>query len=148
FAENDTPWTPAVSLVIGVDSALEMVRQEGIENVWARHERLARGIRSGVQALGLKILGKCPSNALTAVFIPESVDSKQFNKVLKNTYGITIAGGQGHLKGKIFRISHLGYYDELDMTTMISALEMTLRECGYTFELGSGVRAALQTFTH
>lgn len=146
FAENDTPWTPAVSLVVGVDNALEMIRHEGIENVWTRHERLARSVRAGVLALGLKILGKCPSNALTAVFIPESIDARKFARILKSTYGITVAGGQGHLKEKIFRISHLGYYDELDMTTVISALELTLRECGHKFEPGAGVRAALATF--
>lgn len=143
---SDTPWTPAISLIIGVDAALEMIRQTGVEQVWARHDRLARSIRAGVEALGLTLLSKAPSNALTAVYIPESIDGKQFNKVLKNNYGITIAGGQGHLTGKIFRISHLGYYDELDMLTMISALEMTLQECGCKFELGSGIRAAQATF--
>lgn len=146
IATSDTPWTPAISLIIGVDAALEMIRQTGVEQVWARHDRLARSIRAGVEALGLKLLSNVPSNALTAVYIPESVDAKQFNKVLKNNYGITIAGGQGHLTGKIFRISHLGYYDELDMITMISALEMTLQECGFEFELGSGIRAAQAIF--
>lgn len=143
---SDTPWTPAISLIIGVDAALEMIRQTGVEQVWARHDRLARSIRAGIEALGLTLLSKAPSSALTAVYIPESIDGKQFNKVLKNNYGITIAGGQGHLTGKIFRISHLGYYDELDMITMISALEMTLQECGYKFELGSGIRAAQAIF--
>ncbi len=145
--DNDTPWTPAISLVIGVDEALEMIRAEGIENVWKRHERLASSIRSAVNALGLSVLARCPSNALTAVTIPGSVDAKLFNKTLKNKYGITVAGGQGHLKGKIFRISHLGYYDELDMTAMISALELTLKDCGYTFDLGAGVRSALSAFS-
>ena len=138
---NDTPWTPAISLVIGVDEALEMIRKQGIEEVWARHLLLSRAIRAGAAAIGLRILAKNPSVALTALWIPESVDAKKFNKILKNTYGITVAGGQGHLSGKIFRISHLGYYDELDMVAMISALEMTLAECGLPFELGSGVRA-------
>ncbi|MBI3578096.1 MAG: alanine--glyoxylate aminotransferase family protein [Ignavibacteriales bacterium] len=146
MATSDTPWTPAISLIIGVDAALEMIRQTGVEHVWARHDRLARSIRVGVEAIGLKLLSNVPSNALTAVYVPESVDAKKFNKVLKNNYGITIAGGQGHLTGKIFRISHLGYYDELDMITMISALEMTLQECGFEFELGSGLRAAQATF--
>lgn len=136
---HDTPWTPAISLIIGVDLALEMIRQQGIENVWARHARLARAIREGCLALGLTLLSKYPSNALTAIFFPDSVDPKKFNSILKNLYGITVAGGQGHLAGKIFRISHLGYYDELDMISMISALEMTLMECGYRFEQGAGV---------
>lgn len=143
---NDTPWTPAVSLLIGVDVALEMIRAEGIENVWARHDRLARAVRSAVLALGLKPLAVFPSNALTAVWIPEGLDAKKFNKTLKEKYQITIAGGQGHLTNKIFRIAHLGYYDELDMIAMVSALEMTLRDCGYTFEAGTGLQAAQRVY--
>ena len=146
IATNDTPWTPAISLLIGVDAALEMIRSEGIEQVWARHERLARSVRSAVQALGMKVLSSSPSNALTAVLIPDGLDAKKFNKILKETYKITVAGGQGHLKGKIFRISHLGYYDELEMVALVSALELTLRDCGYKFEPGAGVKAAQQAF--
>ena len=144
---NDTPWTPAISLVIGVDQALEMIPEQGIEKVWVRHALLARAIREGAVAIGLKILAKIPSAALTALWMPDSVEFKKFNGILKNTYGITVAGGQGHLSGKIFRISHLGYYDELDMVAMMSALEMTLMECGFVFQTGSGVRAVQQRIT-
>lgn len=144
---NDTPWTPAVSLLIGVDVALEMIRAEGIENVWARHDRLARAVRAAMQALGLKLLAAFPSNALTAVWIPERIDAKSFNKTLKEKYQITLAGGQGHLTGKIFRIAHLGYYDELDMAALVSALEMTLCDCGYTFETGAGMKALQESFS-
>lgn len=143
YADNDTPWTPAVSLVIGVDAALQKIREEGIENVWARHRRLANAIRAGVVGAGLKLFSDFPSFAVTPVWVPEGVEWKQFNKILKGKYGITIAGGQDDFTGKIFRISHLGYYDELDMITMIGALEMTLKECGHTFEMGSGVKATL-----
>src|SRR5450759_958558 len=146
YEKNDTPWTPAVSLVIGVDSALEMLRAEGIENIWRRHERLATAVRSGVVALGLKLFSEFPSYAVTPVWLPEGIDWKVFNKILKSKYGITIAGGQDDYAGKIFRISHLGYYDELDMVTMVAALEMTLKECGYKFELGTGVQAVLKSF--
>lgn len=146
YEKNDTPWTPAVSLVIGVDSALEMLRAEGIENIWRRHERLATAVRSGVVALGLKLFSEFPSYAVTPVWLPEGMDWKVFNKILKSKYGITIAGGQDDYAGKIFRISHLGYYDELDMVTMVAALEMTLNECGYKFELGAGVQAVLKSF--
>jgi aspartate aminotransferase-like enzyme len=146
YEKNDTPWTPAVSLVIGVDSALEMLRAEGIENIWQRHERLATAVRSGVVALGLKLFSEFPSYAVTPVWLPEGMDWKVFNKILKSKYGITIAGGQDDYAGKIFRISHLGYYDELDMVTMVAALEMTLKECGYKFELGAGVQAVLKSF--
>jgi aspartate aminotransferase-like enzyme len=145
YADNDTPWTPAVSLVVGVDVALQRIREEGIENVWARHRRLANAIRDGVVGAGLKLFSEFPSFAVTPVWVPEGVEWKQFNKILKGKYGITIAGGQDDFTGKIFRISHLGYYDELDMITMIGALEMTLKECGHTFEMGSGVKATLNS---
>lgn len=141
LANTETPWTPAVTLFVGLDSALQMIRQEGIESVWKRHALLGEAIRAGCQALGLRLLAASPSNALTAVWIPREIDSKKFSNLLKQSYGITVAGGQGQLKGKIFRISHLGYYDLLDAVAVISALEMTLRDCGWKFEAGAGVRA-------
>jgi serine---pyruvate transaminase len=140
--KNDTPWTPAITLFIGLEKALKMLRDEGIENVWARHQKLADSIREGCKALGLKLLSSSPSNALTAVYVPDDVEFKKFNATLKQKYGITVAGGQGHLKGKIFRISHLGYYDELDMMTMMAALEQTLVEVGAKIQLGNGLIAA------
>jgi aspartate aminotransferase-like enzyme len=145
YQDNDTPWTPAVSLVIGVDAALQKIVEEGIENVWARHKRLANAIRAGVSATGLKLFSEFPSYAVTPVWVPQGVEWKKFNKILKGKYGITIAGGQDDFKDKIFRISHLGYYDELDMITMIGALELTLKECGYQFDLGVGVKGLLQS---
>ena len=145
YEKNDTPWTPAVSLVVGVDLALQKIVEEGIENVWARHKKLANAIRAGVSALGLKLFSEFPSYAVTPVWVPEGIDWKSFNKILKGKYGITIAGGQENFAGKIFRISHLGYYDELDMITMIGALELTLKESGYKFELGSGIKGLLQS---
>lgn len=145
YESNDTPFTPAVSLVIGVDAALQRIVEEGIENVWARHKRLANAIRAGVVAAGLKLFSEFPSFAVTPVWVPEGIEWKSFNKILKGKYGITIAGGQDNYSGKIFRISHLGYYDELDMITMIGALELTLQECGYKFDLGSGVKGVLQS---
>lgn len=146
YAANDTPFTPAVSLVVGVDLALQMIREEGIENIWRRHERLATALRSGIQALGLKLFSDSPSFAVTPVWVPEGVAWKAFNKVLKGEKGITIAGGQDDYKDKIFRVSHLGYYDELDMLAFIGALEQTLRAVGHRFEPGAGLAAAQQVF--
>jgi len=143
---DDTPWTPAISLVIGVDAALQMIRKEGIENVWKRHERLAVALRSGIKALGLRLFSDTPSYAVTPVWVPEGVEWKALNGLLKDKYGITIAGGQEEFAGKIFRISHLGYYDEIDMIAMLSALEMALAECGFRFERGAGIRAAEDSF--
>jgi len=156
FADSETPWTPAITLFVGLDTALRMIRNEGLENVWRRHEKLARAIRAGCEALQLQLLARYPSNALTAVRVPATIAGKQLLKVMKDRYGITFAGGQGHLRGKIFRIAHLGFYDELDMVAMISALEGALRECGWggsggMLEPGAGVRAVqieFQTSVH
>ena len=125
---------------------MQMIRAEGIENIWRRHERLALGLREGIKAIGLKLFSDAPSFAVTPVWLPQGIEWKAFNKTLKGKYGVTIAGGQEEFTGKIFRIAHLGYYDELDMITMLSALEMTLSECGHEFELGSGVRSAQEMF--
>lgn len=143
---GDTPWTPAITLVIGANEALKMIKHEGIENIWKRHAKLAEGIRIGVKALGLKLLSKNPSNAITAVLMPEGIEFKKFNDALKYEFGITVAGGQENYKGKLFRISHLGYYDELDMISMISALEFALKKVGYKFEPSSGVSAIQNYF--
>ncbi|HEV8538590.1 MAG TPA: alanine--glyoxylate aminotransferase family protein [Bacteroidota bacterium] len=145
YEANDTPWTPAASLIIGVDVALGMIRAEGIENVWERHKRMAEAIRSGVGAMGLKLFSTTPSYAVTPVWIPEGVEWNSFNAALKNSYGITVAGGQDEYAGRIFRISHLGYYDEVDMVGVIAALERALHGCGWKCEPGVGVRAAQQT---
>jgi aspartate aminotransferase-like enzyme len=141
YEKNDTPWTPAVSLIIGVDSALEMIRQETVDRIWARHRRLALALREGIQELGLKLFSECPSFAVTPVWMPEGVDWKRFNEALKVGNGITIAGGQDQYAGKIFRISHLGYYDDFDMLTVVAALERALASQGYRFTIGSGVAA-------
>jgi aspartate aminotransferase-like enzyme len=146
YMNNDTPWTPAISLIIGADAALQMIRAEGVENIWRRHERLATALHEGIRAIGLKLFSDSPSFAVTPVWLPADIQWKQFNRTLKEKYGITIAGGQEEYAGKIFRISHLGYYDELDMITILSALEMTLFDFGFQFELGSGIRATQASF--
>ena len=146
FADDDTPFTPAITLVIGVDAALQIIKDEGIENIWHQHERKANAIRAGVTALGMKLFSNSPSFAVTPVWLPENVDWKKFNSTLKKTYGITVAGGQDEFTGKIFRISHLGYYDEFDMVTIIAALEMSLNEVGYSFTSGVGVQAVMNYF--
>ncbi|ACF13669.1 Serine--glyoxylate transaminase [Chloroherpeton thalassium ATCC 35110] len=145
-AKDDTPYTPAVSLVIGLDESLQMIKAEGIENVWKRHERLANACREGCAALGMKLFSNSPSFAVTPVWLPEGVDWKTFNKALKSDNGITVAAGQDEYKGKIFRISHLGFYDELDMLLVIGALEFTLKQIGHPFEYGSGVSAVQKAF--
>jgi serine---pyruvate transaminase len=146
YEGDDTPWTPAASLIIGLDLALRMIREEGIGAVWLRHKRMAHAVRAGVQALGLNLFSPHPSFAVTAVRMPAGVEWKPFNKLLKSTYGVTVAGGQDQYAGKIFRISHLGYYDELDIVAVIAAVERALADCGWKFEPGCGVQAAQHYF--
>ncbi len=145
-ADNDTPWTPAVSLVIGVDAALQMIKSEGIENVWERHRRLAMGLRSGIEAMGMKLFSDAPSFAVTPVWLPEGMDWKAFNKTLKSDNGITIAGGQDEYTGKIFRVAHLGYYDDLDMLAFVGALERTLLAHKHPIQPGAGLAATQKSF--
>ncbi len=139
----DTPFTPAISLVIQLKKALELIHQEGMENAWKRHAGLARATRAGVEALGLKLYApKAPSPAVTSVISPEGIDSGLINKAYRDTYGISIAGGQGPAKGKIFRIGHLGYVDGSDTILAIARLEMILHKLGKPVALGTGVAAA------
>ncbi len=147
LAQFDFPFTPAVSLILGLKKSLSLIREEGLENVLKRHQILAEATRAAVQAIGLELLAEKPANALTAVKVPEGIDGNELTKMLKEKYGINFAGGQAQLKGKIFRIAHLGYFDKLDIILAISALEMALSELGYKFELGAGVKAAEEILT-
>lgn len=147
--KNQTAWTPAISLIQGLQESLRMIQEEGLENVYKRHDLLARATRNAVHALGLELLAKkCPSNAVTAVKIPASIkDGKAVPKLMRDKYGVTIVGGQDELEGKIIRLSHFGYCDKFDITTGISALELVLNELGHKVEFGKGVGAALKTFS-
>lgn len=142
--KKTTPYTPAVSMTMALEQALEMIKSEGLEQVWARHKRLATATRTAVKALGLELFSRQPANVVTAVKVPEGIDGGKIVKTLRDEYGITIAGGQEHLKGKIFRIATLGYADTFDVTSAISALEMVLLKLGCKFELGTGVKSAIE----
>lgn len=141
-AKNDTPWTPAVSLVIGLNNALEMILKEGLENVLARHEKLASATRGAVTALGLEIFAQRPSNAVTSVKVPDGIDGALLVKKMRDEEGVTIAGGQSELKGKIFRVAHLGYMDKYDCLSAVSALEIVLTKLGFKLVMGKGVGKA------
>ena len=145
-ADNDTPFTPAITLIIGLEKALRMIKEETVENVWLKHKILSEAVRNGCQAIGLKLFGSPASHAVTAVNVPDGVEYSKFNKILKQKYGMTTAGGQDHLKGKIFRVSHLGYYDEVDIVGIVAALEWTLQDLNFKFEPGAGVTAVQKTF--
>jgi len=143
LAKNQTNFTSAVTLIIGLNACIKMLQDEGLENVFKRHERLAKATRAGAAALGLKLFPKeSPSNALTAIEAPAGVDGQAIYKDLRVKYGITGAGGQDKLKGKIFRIAHLGYADTFDVITAIAGIEMALKGLGHPVKLGTGVGAA------
>jgi aspartate aminotransferase-like enzyme len=143
LAKNQTNFTSAVTLIIGLNSCITMLREEGLPNVFARHERLARASRAAASALGLKLYPKeNPSMSLTAIESPAGVDGQAIYKNLREKYGITGAGGQDKLKGKIFRIAHLGYADTFDVITAVAGIEMVLKGLGHPVKLGAGVAAA------
>ncbi|MCL2024757.1 MAG: alanine--glyoxylate aminotransferase family protein [Coriobacteriia bacterium] len=146
--KDTTPFTPAVTLVLGLNEALRMLRDEGIENTIARHSMLAEATRKGCEALGLKLFAPADGrgSAVTPVWVPEGIDGKAIVSTMKNRYGVTIAGGQDHLVGKIIRVGHLGYFGEFDIITTLAALEMTLAGLGYEFEAGAGIKAAEAIF--
>lgn len=141
--KNQTAYTPAVSLIIGLQEVLKMLKAEGLEQVFGRQANLAMAMREGMKAAGLALFPKeSPSDALTAVSAPEGVDGQAVYKNLRVQYGITAAGGQDHLKGKIFRLSHMGYMDRFDVIMAVAATEMVLKGLGHPVKLGSGVAKA------
>lgn len=142
-AKGQTAYTSPTSLILGLVEALRLMHAEGIEGIWARHHKLSEACRAGAVALGLDLLAKDnPSRALTAITCGDGLDSGQIVKALKQQDGIWMAGGQDHLKGRIFRIGHLGWVDDGDVMKTFAALERVLGELGQAFEPGAGVAAA------
>lgn len=143
-----TAFTPAVSLVVGLDKALSMIREEGLEDLFQRHITLGRATRAAVKGLGLTLFSpdddRCSS--VTAVRVPDGIDEGRLRTLARDKYGVQMAGGQGHIKGKIFRIGHCGYYNYTDIIVAITALELALKELGHPVELGSGVSKAQAVF--
>jgi aspartate aminotransferase-like enzyme len=141
--KNQTAFTPAVSLIIGLQEVLKMLKAEGLDALFGRQAAMARAMREGVKAAGLALFPKeSPSDALTAISAPDGIDGQTVYKNLRVQYGITAAGGQDHLKGKIFRVSHMGYMDRFDVITAVAAIEMVLKGLGHPIKLGSGVAKA------
>jgi len=140
--KNQTVYTPAITLVCALRESLRLLKKEGWDNVLGRHAKLAKATRQGVLALGLKIFSKVPSNVLTAVEIPSSVGVKRLRGLMRDRYGVEVAGGQAALAEKIIRIAHLGAMEVTDIIVVLSALEMSLSELGYPVEMGKGIAAA------
>ncbi len=144
MAEFDTPFTPAHTLILALNASLKRIKAEGIENVWNRHRIMSEACQAGVQALGLELYSARPAEGLTVFRIPDGLKDSEIRGKLFDRFGITTVGGQDKLKGKILRIGHMGYMDELDVISGIAALEMTLSELGYDVEPGRGVTAVQQ----
>ncbi len=142
--EFDTPYTPAHTLILALRTALKRIKEEGIENVWQRHRKMSEACQAGIQALGLELFSARPAEGLTAFRVPEGLKDSKIRDLLSSRFGIYTVGGQDKLKGKIIRIGHMGYTDELDVIATLAALEMSLAELGYDVEPGRAVTAAQQ----
>lgn len=130
--KTDTPFTPAISLVIALNESLKMMRQDGLENIFLRHKKLAEATRGAVKEMGLTLFAPtASSDAVTAVNVPAGIDGEKLVKTMRDTYGVTIAGGQDELKGKVFRIAHMGFIEEFDIVVGIACLKKVLGEMGY-----------------
>ena len=140
----DNPYTPALTLVRGLGKALEMIKSEGLENIWTRTAKIARATREAAVAMGLKPFASDPVDSLTSICYPQGVEDKQFRGLLQEKFGVWVAGGQAELSGKIFRISHMGYVDALDAVSVIAAVEQALSACGFAVKPGTGTGKALE----
>ena len=145
--KTDTPFTPAISLIIALNESLKMMREDGLENIFIRHKKMAEATRAAMKALGLQLFAaSAASDVVTAVKLPQGIDGEKLVKTMRDNYGVTIAGGQSELKGKVFRIAHMGYIEEFDIIVCISCLEKVLAQMGYKFNLGAGLKAAQELF--
>jgi aspartate aminotransferase-like enzyme len=144
----DAAFTPAVSIVAGLDVALSILLEEGLEQAFDRHARLGRACRAGARAMGLELFSPDDDSSavVTAIRAPDGVDSTDVVRALRDKHGITIANGQGPLKGQVFRIGHIGYFDVFDITTALAAVELTLAELGAEVERGVATARALEVY--
>ncbi|MBG1263137.1 pyridoxal-phosphate-dependent aminotransferase family protein [Nostoc commune] len=148
-AKNTTPFTPPVNLIVALHTTLRMMKEEGLESIFARHERLKNATRAAIQGLNLPLFAadSSASPAITAV-APQGIEPDKIRSVMKKRFDIALAGGQDHLSNKIFRIGHLGFVSDRDILSCIASLEVTLKELGYEdFTPGSGIAAAVRVFT-
>jgi aspartate aminotransferase-like enzyme len=142
----DAPYTPAVTLVRGAIHTLRSIKERTLEAIWKETATLARATRAAAEALGLKVFAADPVDSVTAMVVPDGVDEAALRKYMRAKHGFQIAGGQGDLKGRIIRFSHMGYVDAFDTLGAIAALELTLKELGYAVKVGAGLTAAQRVF--
>ncbi len=146
--ENTTPWTPAVNLIFALHESFKIMKKEGLENIYARHKKLALGLRKAIKALGLDLFVKNDENAsyaITSLFPPVGISVGDIRNGFKKDFDIVVANGQNALKDKIFRMGTLGFVSERDLITAVGSLEAVLIKLGYKFDVGSGVRAVLES---
>ena len=139
--DNQTMWTAPVSLVEGLDESLLLLREEGLENVYARCALLGRAARAGMNALGFETFAQVPSPSITCVRAPERIDTDRLVRLIQERHGVRLAGGQERLKGRTLRLAHFGYLDGFDLLIAVAAIERGLRELGVAGELGVGLSA-------
>ena len=142
--KTDTPFTPAIGIIIAMAESIRLIKERGLDNMFKHFERLAKAARAGCKAIGMDLYPdlSCATNGLTAVKVPAGIDGEKLTKIMRDTHGITFAGGQGPLKGKVIRMAHMGALDEYDVLTGLACLEKVLHEMGHKFELGAGLAAA------
>ncbi|MBP7088013.1 MAG: alanine--glyoxylate aminotransferase family protein [Candidatus Omnitrophica bacterium] len=146
YGENDTPFTPAVSLVVALKDAVDAINAEGLNTRWSKFEKMAYAAQEGLRALGLEIYSKSPSASVTAAFSPQGVKASDLVKKLRKDYGLSIAAGQGDIKDKIFRIAHMGWINEQDLIMCFSLLEKAFKDLGYKFKVGASLSRLEEVF--
>ena len=144
----DTPYTPAIGIVLALNESVRLIKEQGLDKLLANYARLAVAFREAAKALGLSLLADpaCISNVVTAINLPAGIDGEKLTKVMRDTYGVTVAGGQDALKGKVVRFSQMGCLDEFDVLVGIACFEKVLHQMGYKFALGAGLAAAQKVF--
>jgi serine---pyruvate transaminase len=149
-AKLDAAFTPAISIVVGLNVALGLLLEQGLEAAFERHVRLGRACREGIKAMGLELFSPDDDSSavVTTVRVPEGIDGGRLLLDLRDRFGITFAPGQGPLKGNVFRIGHIGYFDVFDITTALAAVELALADAGAAIERGVAVTRALETYEH
>ncbi|MCM8831112.1 MAG: alanine--glyoxylate aminotransferase family protein [Candidatus Omnitrophica bacterium] len=146
YQKNDTPFTPSVSLIMGLKKSIEIIKNEGLEKLWNKYKKMSLATQAAAKALGLEVFSKNPSSSVTAIVSPAGLNSKDIVKKLRKEYGISIAAGQGELEQKIFRIAHMGWISEQDLIMCFSFLEKVLKDLGYKFNLGASLVALQKSF--
>ena len=144
----DTPFTPAIGIIVAMKKSLDMIKEKGLPNTFAHYAKLAKATRAAAKALGLNVFAQetCVSNALTAIILPATIDGEKLVKTMRDVEGITMAGGQDQLKGKAVRIAHMGCITEEDTLAGLACLEKVLKQMGYQFAPEAGVNAAREVF--